>query len=80
MYENTCGLWTPHIIRVLLWRKTGWEWENRVIRIMGADKKVKSSNYFYVHKFYTHFNRFLKIYLGSRIRCTEKMAARFTVS
>lgn len=38
----------------------GWGWENRVIRIMGADKKVKSGNYFYVHNFYTHFNRFSK--------------------
>lgn len=50
-----------------------------MIRIMGADKKVKSNNYFYIHNFYTHFNRFLKIILGRGIRSTEKMAARFTV-
>lgn len=55
----------------------GWGWENRVIRIMGADKKVKSGNYFYIHNFYTHFNRFSKestvVEYGY-----GKMAARFT--
>lgn len=56
---------------------TWWGWEWRVIRIMGADKKVKSGNYIYVHNFYTHFNRFLKN-LRWQSTVTEKMAARFT--
>lgn len=46
--------------RVHLWENGGLRWESWVIRIMGADKKVKSSNYFYVHNFYTLFNRFSK--------------------